>query len=474
MREPLPFGRLLLPALILTLLPLILGLAGCGGDKKTTDPVVTTLGDLELTLEVSAATVALSDTVSAQVLVTGAPADVLDDFAFAWGWGSEYEYWDEEDGLTRITAQFFSPGEQELRVRVSDGESSVVLTAAVTVTLGGTDGSLDMIRMASGPVLRGDRPSQTSFSFNTPQKTITISQFSLARTEMTNATCAEALNWAAERDLVGLPPNPQFLVWVPDSTYGQWQTILDFEKCDLVWSGHGVSVPPGRELYPVTGLSWAGAAVVCNWLSEMDGEDPCFTFTPGNTLHLYEVTCDFTETGYRLPTEAEWEKAARGGVGLPTGLNPNPDRDFPWGDEPVRLELAFGLAGSVRANMDATFGPLPRLRGPIFGGPLPVGNFPRGRGPYGHDDLLGNVAEWCYDWFGDDYYAVAPGSDPFGTDEVYPGVEDWKVVRGDSWFGAYIPAWSSFTFEEGCSKRRWATYHYRSNHIGFRVARSWI
>ena len=473
MDEPRPSLRSLV--LVLGLLAAAFA-AGCGDDDPATaEPVEVTLGDLTLTLNISKSTVSITDTVSAWVGVEGeADEELLDGFVYAWGWGDDFTYWSSEAGLRRVTVQFSTPGNGEIRLRVEDGEEEVELARTLTVTTGGADGSLDMITLPPGDFTRGDnRPGDTSFDHNTPQRQISVSQFSLARTEMTNATFATAINWAVERDLAGLPPNPDFLVWMPDSVHGQWVTILDFRKSDLVWNGDGVIVIPGRELHPVTGVSWAGAATACNWLSEMEGEETAYTFTPGNTLHLYEVTCDFTSFGYRLPTEAEWEKAARGGSVLPDGLNPDPDRPFPWGADPARVELVFGFPGSVRANTASDFPGLPGVFRPLFGGALPVGSFPLGRGPYGHDDLLGNAAEWCNDWFGYDYYEEAPDSDPPGTDEVYPGVQDWKVVRGDGWTGAYIPAWGSFTYEEGCAKRRWAGYHHRAQDLGFRVARSW-
>ncbi len=473
MEDPRLSVRVLCLALIVVLAPL----AGCGGDDATKpEPVEVALGDLTLSLHLSKSTVSLTDTLSARVdAATDEGDSLLAGFEIAWGWGDRHVYWSSETGLTHAVVQFFTAGQRELRVRISDGEEEVALSRTVTVTVGGgPDGSLDMIRIAPGGFTRGDNyPGQTVFVYNSPRRTIDVSQFSLARTELTNATCAEALNWAVDRDLAGLSPDPRFLVWMPDSTYGEWVIILDFTKGDLTWADSVVAVPAGRELYPVTGVSWDGAATVCNWLSEMEGEETAYTFTPGNSLHLYDVICDFTSFGYRLPTEAEWEKAARGGLALPTGLNPDPDRPFPWGAEPARVELAFGIKGSVRGNVGTDQFASLHYRTVIFDGPLPVGSFPLGRGPYGHDDLLGNTAEWCNDWFGTFYYEEAPASDPTGTDEIYPGVQDFKVLRGDGWTGSYIPERNWFSVEEGCAKRRWADYHYRGRDLGFRVARSW-
>ncbi len=104
-----------------------------------------------------------------------------------------------------------------------------------------------------------------------------------------------------------------------------------------------------------------------------------------------------------------------------------------------------------------------------------MGSFPLGAGPYGHLDLLGNAAEWCWDWVDLGYYTTAPADDPTGpaAETIFPTVNDWKALRGDSWSRAYIPRMDAYTSEEGCGKRRWATYRdlaLRSS--GFRLARS--
>jgi sulfatase modifying factor 1 len=175
----------------------------------------------------------------------------------------------------------------------------------------------------------------------------------------------------------------------------------------------GWRLPTGQETHPVVNVTWNEAAGFCQWLS--------------------------TATGYhfRLPTEAEWEKAARGPAG-----DQQDSRIYPWGDEWDGGRLALGAASGGR-------------------GTQPVGHFsPAGDSPYGLCDMSGNVWEWCHDWFDPKVYTTRWRS--VAKDPVGPSVGQGYVARGG--------AFDSPPKHVRCSRRNW---YYPDNarlNLGFRLA----
>jgi len=165
--------------------------------------------------------------------------------------------------------------------------------------------------------------------------------------------------------------------------------------------------PSDRALHPVTLVRWEDAAAYCAWLARETGRT------------------------VRLPTEAEWEKAARAGID---------GRRYPWGDR---------IDGN-RANFLAD----PSLK--AAHGTTPCGSYPANG--YGLYDMAGNVWEWVHDWYGADFYTNSPKENPSGPPEG-----QLRVLRGGSWLVADVRMLS-------CSYRHKVPPDTYSYGIGFRIA----
>ncbi|MGD0538416.1 MAG: SUMF1/EgtB/PvdO family nonheme iron enzyme [Verrucomicrobiota bacterium] len=213
-------------------------------------------------------------------------------------------------------------------------------------------------------------------------------------------------------------------------SYSQWQTVYAYATShgygfDNAGSGKAAN-------YPVLTVDWYDCVKWCNARSEMEGRTAAY-YTDAAQAAVYrtghvDVQKGWVRwnAGYRLPTEAEWEKAARGGL---TG-----DR-FPWGNT-IDWSHANYIADPALylydINPDTGYDPT------FSEGASPVGYFaPNG---YGLHDMAGNVWEWCWDWYGS--YPAGSVTDPQG-----PGSGPGRVYRGGSWADL---AWSCRVAKRNC------------------------
>lgn len=218
------------------------------------------------------------------------------------------------------------------------------------------DGMIQVYVPAGEFVMGVDAGTRRDFSNKSPEHTVYLDGFWMDQTEVTNAMYTRCVQ--AGRCVFSVE-NAATIIHYYDPEYAD---------------------------HPVVYVKWEWAVAYCQW------------------------------TGRRLPTEAEWEKAARG----------TDERKYPWGDEPP---------SASRANFNN-----------LVGDTTPVGSYPAGMSPYGILDLAGNVREWVADWFSANYYSHSPFENPLG-----PVTGKERILRGGSFKDGYagILATTRFSHDPG-------------------------
>lgn len=183
------------------------------------------------------------------------------------------------------------------------------------------------------------------------------------------------------------------------------------------------------ETLPVERVTWYNAVAFCNVLSQLEGKTPCYTVNGTN------VTCNWDANGYRLPTEAEWEYAAKAGT----------TTDFYNGS------LTNPSCTPIDANLDN----IAWYCGNSNETTHPVGQ--KQPNAFGLYDMTGNVWEWCWDWWSNSYSSTTV-IDPTGA-----STGSYRVYRGGSWYGNADQCRSTY--------REYRTPSFNYDYIGFRIVR---
>lgn len=197
----------------------------------------------------------------------------------------------------------------------------------------------------------------------------------------------------------------------------------------------------GRGNRPVINVSWEDVVAYCNWLSEQHGYQPVYTIPPTNSQRS-TITVNSNANGYCLPTEAEWEYAARGGgkkVRFGNGKDVADPVEINFGGSKENKEK-YSVVGEYRRKTV----PVASLKSP---------------NALGLHDMSGNVWEWCWDWYDENYYGKSPTTNPQG-----PASGDRRVLRGGSW-DDIGPGYCRASF------RYWDYPGNRDDDVGFRLAR---
>lgn len=214
----------------------------------------------------------------------------------------------------------------------------------------------DLIQVKGGTFKMGSKNSDTSAELDEQKEhSVTLNTFEISKFEVT--------------------------VW-------EWKQFIKANKMKM-------PIKPSwgwQDNYPINGITWNEAIAYCNWLSTKEKLQPCYSKKGPNFV------CNFKANGYRLPTEAEWEFAAKGGTN---------SKGFRYSGSDKLEDVAW-----YKANSN--------------GQPHTVGTkLPNELGIY---DMSGNVWEWCWDWYNKDFYKLEKGDNPKG-----PEMGERRTVRGGSW-----------------------------------------
>lgn len=282
----------------------------------------------------------------------------------------------------------------------------------------------------------------------TAHKVILTIPYQIGKFEITNSQYVAIMNWGIKQGKSKI-----FNGDLTDKFGKKLLGIKNMFKDKYLGVQYGITVKDGK-LYtkkgnrnkPVHGVTWYGAIFFCNILSEKENLDPVY--------NLNKMSWDDSKNGYRLPTEAEWEYAAR----------KDKRYTYAWGDI-FGPEYSCSDPFNTKTGYKIKFTPVGYFDGTEKDGIKTKDN----ASPFGVYDMTGNVWEWCWDWYSASYFRKSPKYDPKGPKRGEPRppfVPDkpTKVWRGCGWLGP-----SEYS---RIAKRFSASIDISLNELGFRVAKT--
>jgi formylglycine-generating enzyme required for sulfatase activity len=337
---------------------------------------------------------------------------------------------------TNQAGDLYLNGEKQQTLSAGQGANIRLVTGDYTVEM--RSGSETKNQRVS---VNKDQTSNLKFSFEAKAQTTTTITPSSTQTQQTSTPANMVFveggtfqmgsnDGESDEKPVHQVTVSSFYIGKYEVTQKEWQEVMGSNPSN--WKG---------DKLPVEQVSWYDAVEYCNQRSRKEGLTSCYTIDktskdPNNTNQndssKWKVSVNWSANGYRLPTEAEWEYAARGGV-KSKGYKYAGSNDIgsvAWYDgncDDITHEVGTKVANELG----------------IF-------------------DMTGNILEWCWDWYDAGYYAKSSGSNPTGA-----ASGENRVLRGGSWFincgGGYCRVTSRIS--------SWPSYRF-SFHFGFRIVRS--
>ncbi|MFC1731113.1 SUMF1/EgtB/PvdO family nonheme iron enzyme [candidate division KSB1 bacterium] len=279
---------------------------------------------------------------------------------------------------SQVVTVTFSPtsvGEQSATLTITSNdpdEETITVNVSSAGFLGVNEGYGDYFLVPAGEFQMGDNFNEGE-AHELPVHTVYLDSFYIGEYEITNYEYKRFMD-------DGGYTNSAYWTVGGFGSYGSEPSYWN----NSTYRGGGI---PGNENFPVVGVSWYESMAYCSWLSAKTGEK------------------------YRLPTEAEWEKAARG----------TDQRRYPWGNN---IDGSYANYSNSGDSYDNGMTPVGYYDGSIHGSFSTNDN----SSPYGAYDMAGNVYEWVSDWYSANYYADSPSNNPTG-----PASGSGRVIRGGSW-----------------------------------------